>query len=112
MQAVFHLSDADPDIHDRLLGNVENLLEDEGITLEAVEVLANSGGIELLLAGSNHDEEIRTLMASGVEFKTCMNTIESGSIETRDLVDGVDVVPSVVGELVRLQTKGYAYLKP
>ena len=29
-----------------------------------------------------------------------------------DLIEGVEVVPSGVGELSRLQEAGYAYLKP
>lgn len=52
MKAVFPVASGDPAVHDRVVGNVENLLDDDTVALDAVELVANSGGLGLLLADS------------------------------------------------------------
>lgn len=112
MKAVFHHSNDDPALHDRVVGNVANLLDDETIDLDAVALVANSGGLELLRDESAQRERVRALHERGVEFKQCRNTIAGTDTTEADLVDGVELVPSGVGELTRLQDDGYAYITP
>ncbi|KZN23218.1 hypothetical protein A4G99_14270 [Haladaptatus sp. R4] len=112
MKAVFHHSNDDPERHDRVLGNMANLLDDETISLDAVALVANSGGLSLLLKDSPYQERVETLLNRGVSFKQCHNTIDGTNITSEDLIDGVELVPSGVGELTRLQHEGYAYIKP
>jgi uncharacterized protein len=112
MKAVFHHSNDDPELHDRIVSNIANLLDDETIDLDAVALVANSGGLSLLLKNSVHREQVETLLDRGVRFKQCHNTIDGTAIVKDDLIDGVELVPSGVGELTRLQNDGYAYIKP
>lgn len=112
MKAVFHHSNDDPDLHARVVGNVANLLDDDTIYLDAVAVVANSGGLELLRDESPEREQVEALLDRGVAFKQCSNTIAGTDVTEADLIDGVELVSSGVGELTRLQDDGYAYLKP
>ncbi|WP_158058526.1 DsrE family protein [Halorussus halophilus] len=112
MKAVFHQSTDDPGLHDRVLGNVANLLDDETMELDSVALVANSGGLELLLEDSPYRERVERLRERGVQFKQCENTIEGTDISESDLVSGVELVSSGVGELTRLQSSRYAYITP
>jgi intracellular sulfur oxidation DsrE/DsrF family protein len=112
MQTVFHLSDADPSLHDRLLSNVSNLLDDDTLALDSVAVVTNSGGLDLVRADSERAGRVRDLLDHGVAFKQCANTIEGTDTGPEDLVSGVELVSSGVGELTRLQADGYAYITP
>jgi uncharacterized protein len=112
MKAVFHHSSDDPELHSRIVGNITNLLDDETIDLNAVALVANSGGLSLLLKDSDQQEQVKALLDRGVNFKQCHNTISGTNISKEDLIDGVELVSSGVGELTRLQNDGYAYIKP
>lgn len=112
MRAVFHHSNDDPELHDRLLTNVANLVDDETITLEQVAVVTNSGGLHLVIADSRYDGRVQSLIDDGVEFKQCNNTLRGAEPTAGDLIDEVEIVSSGVGELTRLQSDGYAYLRP
>jgi intracellular sulfur oxidation DsrE/DsrF family protein len=112
MKAVFHHSSGDDEMHARVVNNVANLLDDETLDLESVVLVANSGGLGLLLQETNQREQVEALQERGVVFKQCRNTLDGTGTSEDDLLDGVEVVPSGVGELTRLQTEGYAYLKP
>ena len=112
MKAVFHHSNDDADLHERVVGNVANLLDDDSIDLDAVAVVTNSGGLALVTEDSPEHERVEKLVERGVAFKQCRNTIAGTDTTAEDLIDGVDLVPAGVGELTRLQTEGYAYIKP
>ena len=99
-------------MHARVVNNVVNLLADETVDVEIVAVVVNGGGLGLLLADSGPREQVEALLGQGVEFKQCRNTLRRNEATEDDLVDGVEVVPSGVGELTRLQDEGYAYIKP
>ncbi|MCD2203935.1 DsrE family protein [Halobacterium sp. KA-6] len=61
---------------------------------------------------SQQREQIMDLIDRGVTVKQCSNTIEGTDISEDDLIEGVELVSSGVGELTRLQNEGYAYIKP
>jgi len=112
MDVVFHHSNDDPTLHTRVCNNIENLLDDETVEADQVVLVANSGGLGLLTADSAHRTRIAALADRGVRFVQCRNTLVGTDTAEGDLLDGVEVVPSGVGELARLQAAGYAYLRP
>jgi intracellular sulfur oxidation DsrE/DsrF family protein len=112
MDVVFHHTDDDPDRHERVVGNIENLLADETVETDDVALVANSGGIALLTEDSPQRDAVEALQARGVAFKQCSNTLTGIDTTTDDLIDGVELVPSGVGEVARLESAGYVYLTP
>jgi hypothetical protein len=63
--------------------------------------------------GNSYDALIDPLMGEGVEFRVCGNTLNGRGIAADTLLPDVQVVPSGVAEVARLQLKeGAAYIKP
>jgi intracellular sulfur oxidation DsrE/DsrF family protein len=59
------------------------------------------------------DVMIEEIQARGVRFEVCANTIKALKLEPKQLIEGLDIVPSGVAEIARLQFhEGYAYIKP
>lgn len=82
-------------------------------------VVAYGPGVDFLLQGaedkhgSPYDTDIMALAQRGANFRVCGTTLKARGITPDRLVDGVDIVPSGIAEIARLQIKdGYAYLKP
>jgi uncharacterized protein len=113
VKLVVHLSDDDPSTHDGVLGNIENVLADETLTIEAVALVTNGGGVPLLASEGPHRERVVALGSRGVSLKACRNSLEGGDLSAADLIERVEIVPSGIGEVARLQSEaGYAYFKP
>ncbi|WP_458205387.1 DsrE family protein [Haladaptatus sp. NG-SE-30] len=110
MNTVFHVST--PEAAELAIPKVENLLADETIELESVAVLFDFGeAIAKLERDSDIADDVRTLLDRPVEYKVCSNAIRHPAVDESNLVSGVEVVSSGVGELTRLQTQDYAYIR-
>lgn len=112
MNVVFHHTDDDPELHARVTGNIENLLDDETVDTDDVALVSNGGGIGLLTEESPQREAVEDLQARGVAFKQCSNTLTGIDTTADDLIDGVEPVSSGVGEVARLESAGYIYITP
>ena len=109
-KTVFHLVDGDSDDQELTLTLAENLTKDDTIDMEDVAILAQAEGIDPVTTDGDQSDHVRSLIESGVSVKACSNTLAMFDLEESDLVDGVEVVSSGVGELTRLQNDGYAYI--
>lgn len=95
------------------LNNIENLLADLGKDNVNVELVANYEGIEILLKSPDtYVEQIKRLGKMGVKFAACSNTMRQRGITKEELVEYFEIVPSGVGELVKKQAQGWAYIRP
>ncbi|MGM0592262.1 MAG: DsrE family protein [Halobacteriota archaeon] len=112
MSTVFHFSKGVSE-QNHAVANVANLLADETVDLESVVLVANGRGI-LLLTTDDSDlvDEVASLIDDGVSFRVCENSMEKLDVGESDLVDGVETVPSGVGELTKLQVRDdFAYIE-
>ncbi|GAA0466525.1 DsrE family protein [Halococcus dombrowskii] len=112
MNVVFHHTDDDSELHARVTGNIGNLLDDETIATDDVALVSNGGGIALLIEDSPEREAVEDLQERGVVFKQCSNTLTDIDTTENDLIDGVELVSSGVGEIARLEAAGYVYITP
>ncbi len=108
---VVHLDEADEAKHEAVTRNVANLLGDLGEAAE-VELVTHGPGVDLCLADSPQAEAVGALIARGVVVAACENTLRAQGIDARRLAPGVVTVPSGIGELVRKQRQGWAYVRP
>ena len=76
-------------------------------------------GVDFLLQGTKdkrdntYDSSISKLTEEGIEFRICATTLDARDISQQRVLEGVQVVPDGIHEIVRLQTQeGFAYLKP
>ncbi len=116
VKVVYHLTEGIEQAS-RAMSNIRNHLRaDPGVK---IVVVANGEGIRFLLAGAQErngkpfDAAITKLVAQGVEFRACENTLSSHDIPRSSLLPEAKLVPSGVAEVARLQVReGYAYLRP
>ncbi|GKZ12615.1 DsrE family protein [Haladaptatus sp. T7] len=110
MKTVFHVST--PEAAAIAVAKVRNLLADETLDVDTVAVLFDAGvAIATLERGSDVADDVRGLLDRDVEYKVCSNAVRNPAVDESKLVAGVETVSSGVGELTRLQTRGYAYIR-
>jgi len=112
MRTVIHMVSGEGSEQDTSLAIAKNLLEDETDMIDDVTVVAQSDGLAAIKSGQESEEQVRSLMAEGVSFKACSNTLETMGLDQSDLVDGVETVPEGAVEVTRLESEGYAYMRP
>lgn len=100
-----------------LLKNVENNLE--AVPGTKIDVVAYGNGINFMLKNAKDESGVlysvtmQKLALQHVDFKVCNNTLKSRHLTAADVAVPVEIVPSGIAEIVRLQAKeGYVYVKP
>ena len=94
-----------------ILNNLENVKREFGGEA-ALELVAHGPGIELLLKKNTlAAERLRALSAAGIAIHACNNTLTRKQIPRSELFDFVTVVPSGIGQVVKRQEEGWAYIK-
>ena len=114
---LMHLSNGDPEKIAEALVEVESLLEHYRHSGQRakVEVIANGGGIGLLLASSSkYAGRVKALRDKypNLRFSACRNTLErfaKNGVDVR-LQPGVGIVESGVAEIIQRRSAGWAYL--
>lgn len=108
---VVHLDEGDDMKHEAVVRNVKNLLDDFDGALE-VELVTHGAGVGLCLPESRVANEVQELIARGVTVTACENTLRGRGLDRSTLAEGVITVPAGIGELVRKQQAGWAYVRP
>ncbi len=109
-RAVFQVSDADPAFHEQVLRNVRNTAADLGQDAE-VAVVTHGPGLQLAIGATGWTDQVAELVESGVEVMACRNTMQRLGIEPEQLLPGVEMVSAGIGEIVRRQQDGWAYVR-
>ena len=95
------------------LENIRNLFRDLGTDNVEVECVVNDAGVKLFHISIAMEEELIDIFtAKGVRLAICENSLVANRVQKQDLLDGLVFVPSGVGELVKKQAEGLAYIKP
>ncbi len=112
---VLQLSDRAGDKQALVLSVAYNLLKAYDPDKIAVVVVAFGPGIDLLRAESPNRVLVDSLIAQGVEFDVCMNTVDTVERETGKNVNlNPKAVPVQVGvgRILKLTEKGYTLVRP
>jgi len=112
-RVVFHLNEPGRERAAQVLANIRNLLEDLGEGNVDVELVANGRGATALVQGPEaYADRVAKLAARGVRFVACAHSLRMLELSEESLLPAVDVVSSGVGELVKKQAQGWAYIRP
>lgn len=116
VKVVYHMSEGIPQAS-RAINNIRNHLAAEPKT--KIVVVTHGLGIDFLLDGATNQMEqpfagsVSDLVAKGVEFRVCNNTLVSRTITADKSLLEAKLVPSGVDEVAKLQTReGFVYLRP
>lgn len=95
------------------LNNIKNLIADLGEENLQVELVANSEAVKMFLAADKqYESQLLELNSKKVTFAACSNAMRGLGITSDELFEFVTIVTSGVGELVKKQSAGFAYIKP
>lgn len=110
MNTLLHLT-SDEEAHVRhTMRSAVLLAGHEELVHESVVLLAHRTAVRTVLPDSRYADEVADLLERGVTVRagaTCFDALE----RPREALPGVEVVPSGVSEVVRLQSLGYNYVK-
>jgi intracellular sulfur oxidation DsrE/DsrF family protein len=112
---VLQLSDRDPQKQALVISVANNLLAAYDPDKIAIEVVAFGPGIDLLGADSPQRKRVDSLVAQGVRFDVCMNTIETVERQTGHrppLNPNAVPVQVGVGQILNLVENGFTLVRP
>ena len=112
---VLQLSDSDVKKQALVLSVANNLLKAYDPDKIAVEVVAFGPGINLLLSGSERRKQVESLIAQGVRFDICLNTVDTIERETGkrpEFIPAATPVQVGVGQILFLAENGYTVVRP
>jgi intracellular sulfur oxidation DsrE/DsrF family protein len=109
------LSDNDPKKQSLVLSVANNLLKFYDPDKVAIEVVAFGPGIDLLRPDNGNRKMVESLVAQGVRFDVCLNTVDSIERETGRRPDIIPVATPVqvgVGQILSLTENGFTLVRP
>ncbi len=115
LKVLFHINEIER--WDTALGNIINLLKDAGE--DAVDAVVLGNGPSINAYGNETKLSVmKGLSERGVRFLACRNSLRkmcsSGDscIAEDALSSFIEVVPAGITAIIRIQSDGYAYVKP
>ena len=113
---VLQLSDADADVQARVINVANNLVKHYGgPDFVDIEIVAFGPGLSLLYPDNPQRERIESLVASGVRFVGCLNTVASIERQTGkrpELIPETIPVQAGVAHIVERATQGFTVIRP
>jgi uncharacterized protein len=112
---VLQLSDSDPHKQALVLSVAYNLLKAYDPDKVAIEVVAFGPGIDLLRSENNNRPRVESLIAQGVRFDVCENTVDTVERETGkrpEIIPAATPVQVGVGQILLLTENGYTLVRP
>jgi intracellular sulfur oxidation DsrE/DsrF family protein len=112
---VLQLSDDDPKKQSLVISVAYNLLKLYDPDKVAIEVVAFGPGIDLLFPDNANRQRIESLVAQGVKFDICLNTVDTIERETGKRPQYIPAAIPVqvgVGQILALTENGYTLVRP
>jgi uncharacterized protein len=112
---VLQLSDGDPRKQGLVISVANNLLKFYDPDKVAIEVVAFGPGIDVLRSESGNRKLVESLIAQGVRFDVCLNTVDTLERETGrrpEIMPGATPVQVGVAQILFLTENGYTLVRP
>ena len=112
---ILQISDMDPDKQTLVLNVASNIIKNYGQDRADVEIVAFGPGLRLLFEGNSNSDRIDGLVASGVRFFACQNTIANMSNTLGEPIKLNTHHRTGSGAIVRIKElvdQGYILVKP
>jgi uncharacterized protein len=109
------LSDGDANKQALVISVAYNLLRAYDPDKVAIEVVTFGPGIDLLRPDNTNRKRVESLVAQGVRFDVCLNTVDTVERETGkrpDIIPAAIPVQVGVGQILSLTENGYTLVRP
>ena len=114
-RVALQLSDNDPKKQGLVISVAYNLLKFYDPDKVAIEVVTFGPGIDLLRPDNGNRKLVESLVAQGVRFDVCLNTVDTIERETGhrpDIIPAATPVQVGVGQILSLTENGYTLVRP
>ncbi len=114
-KVVLQLSDKDPKREKLVISVAYNLLKLYDPDKVAIEVVTFGPGIDLLRPNNENRKLVESLIAQGVRFDVCLNTVDTIERETGkrpEIIREATPVQVGVGQILLLAENGYTLVRP
>jgi intracellular sulfur oxidation DsrE/DsrF family protein len=114
-RVILQLSDDDSKKQSLVLSVANNLIKAYGPDKIAIEVVAFGPGIDLLRTENASRIRVESLIAQGVRFDVCVNTLDTIERETGKrpaIIPSATPVQVGVGQILSLTENGYTLVRP
>ncbi len=114
-KVVLQLSDGDAKKQALTLSVANNLLKAYDPDKIAIEVVTFGPGIDLLRTSSERRKQVESLIAQGVRFDVCLNTVDTIERETGtrpEIMPSATPVQVGVAQILYLTENGYTLVRP
>ena len=111
-KVVFQVSDADPAKWNLALNNANNAQQEFGAGHVEIEIVAYGPGIGMLKADAATSNRVAEATKAGIKVVACENTMRGQKLQKEEMNPAISYVPAGVGELIRRQGEGWAYIRP
>ena len=111
IKIVFDVTSSNPSIHQSTIRHV-NLMA-SSYPNSNVEVVIYSGSIAMVLKDQSTigNEIIKFKNNSNISFAVCAKTMKRKKVSESQLLEGVEIVPDGILEIVQKQAQGWSYIK-
>jgi intracellular sulfur oxidation DsrE/DsrF family protein len=112
---VLQLSDNDPKKQALVISVAYNLLKFYDPDKVAIEVVTFGPGIDLLRPDNSNRKLVESLVAQGVRFDLCLNTVDTIERDTGkrpEFIAAATPVQVGVGQILSLTENGYTLVRP
>ncbi len=114
-KVAYHINDA----AGQTLGGLRNAKNHLDIDPSAqITVVTHAAGVDFLMQdakdrnGNPYDIAVQELVRRGVKFEVCEITLKNRNLKRDQFIPEASFTPSGVVRLTKLQTQGFAYIKP
>lgn len=109
-RVVIQVSTPDPKIWNQALNYIENLRELYGADKVEIELVALGLGIGVLKLESVQGPRVADALKEGVHISACMVTMKRQRLVREDMLPDIGFVPAGLGQIIKRQREGWAYI--
>ena len=109
---VIQINEDDSRKWNTVLGNIHNIRDELAREGASITVVAIGPGLGMLTADSLVANRVQDAIADGVRFVACGRSMQAQQVDKDDLIGGVQITSAGYVELMRLQQRGWAYIRP
>ena len=109
-RVVVQISTPDPRMWNQALNYAENLRELYGADKVEIELVALGHGIGVLKLDSTQATRVADALKAGVHVSACEVTMRRQKLTRDDMLPDLGYVPAGLGQIIRRQREGWAYI--
>jgi intracellular sulfur oxidation DsrE/DsrF family protein len=109
-RVVIQVSTPEQRLWNQALNYLENLTEIYGANNVELEIVALGLGIGVLKLESTQGPRVADALKAGVHVNACQVTMRKQKLVREDMLPGIGYVPAGLGEIIKRQREGWAYI--